>query len=90
MTEYSTNVPFFGGLIDISTLSVSLKAAFSVELSCLRTNCSGTTMSSVCTWWLNLLYLTFSSTFRKTVSSEMGPEFVMLVLSPFLNGGFII
>jgi hypothetical protein len=35
-------------LTDLSTLSVSLRAAFSIELPCLKPNCSETNILVVC------------------------------------------
>jgi hypothetical protein len=55
----------FFSLIDVNTLSISLKATFSVEPACLKPNCSGTNMLLVCISWLNLLHINFSSTLKE-------------------------
>jgi len=49
-TVKSQNIPptCIFWLKGLSILSVSLKAAFSVELPCLEQNCSGTNTLSVC------------------------------------------
>jgi hypothetical protein len=40
-------------------------------------------------WWSSLTNMTFSMTFEKNVSNDMGLLFIILVLLPFLNNGFI-
>lgn len=66
-----------------------MKEAVSVEELFLKPYCS---VANILFWlmcWYNLVYISFSRTFEKDVSNEIGLKLVVFVLSPFLNNGFI-
>ena len=55
-------------VIDLNTVSVSLKVASLVDIPFPKTYCSVISMLFVCRYWLNLLYVAFSCTLEKTVN----------------------
>jgi len=57
---------------DLNTLSVSLKAAFSVDIPFPKPRSSVTSMLLVCRCWLHLLCKALSNTLITTVNNEMG------------------
>ena len=62
----------FFWLTDLNTLSVSLKAASSVDIPLLQPYYSVTSMLLVYRCWLNLLCVAFLSTLIKTVNNYTG------------------
>jgi hypothetical protein len=60
-----------------------------MDIHFLKPNSSGTSILLLWKKWLILLCVTFPGTLEKVINSEIGLQFDMLVLSPFLHIGFI-
>jgi hypothetical protein len=81
----SQNIPPTVNLLlsDSNISFISLKEAFSVEESFLKTYCSIVNILFWLICWYSLVYITSSRIYEKDVSKEIGLKLVLSILSPF-------